>query len=79
MLRNKKLFKSIFLHPPKNINFPNLSLTLDYYEDYTVIKKIINQFKDKKKFPTCLEIVDFVNRNKLFKINSSLKRLVLNN
>lgn len=79
MLRNKKLFKSIFLHPPKNINFPNLSLTLDYYEDYTVIKKIINQFKYKKKFPTCLEIVNFVNRNKLFKINSSLKRLVLNN
>ena len=79
MLRNKKLFKSIFLHPPKNINFPNLSLTLDYYEDYLVIKKIINQFKDRKKFPTCLEIIDFVNRKKLFKINSRLKRLVLNN
>ena len=76
MLRNKKKFKSIFLYPPKNINFPNLSLTLDYFEDYLVIKKIINKFKN---FPTCFEIVNFVKKEKLFKLNSNLKRLVLKN
>ena len=79
MLRNKKIFKSIFLHPPKNINFSNLSLTLDYFEDYIVIKKIINRFKNLKKFPSCLQIIDFVNKKKLYKLNSKLKRLVLNN
>lgn len=79
MLRNKKKFKSIFLYPPKNINFPNLSLALDYFEDYLVIKKIINQFKKFKNFPTCFEIVNFVKKENLFKLNSNLKRLVLKN
>ena len=79
MLRNKKIFKSIFLYPPKNTNFSNLSLTLDYFEDYLVIKKIINRFKNLKKFPSCLQIIDFVNKKKLYKLNSKLKRLVLNN
>ena len=79
MLRNKKKFKSIFLYPNKNINFPNLSLTLDYFEDYLVIKKIINQFKKFKNFPNFFKIFNFVKKKKLFKLNSNLKRLVLKN
>lgn len=77
MYKNPKIFPSLFLYPPKNINFPKLSLTLDYYEDYLVIKKVINHFKNKEKFPTCLEIVEYVIKKKLFNINSGLKRLVL--
>ena len=77
MFNNPKIFPSLYIHPPKNINFPQLSVTLDYHEDYLVIKKIIENFKNKKSFPSCLEIVDYVVKKKLFKINSHLKRLVL--
>ena len=71
-LKTYASFKSILLF----IMFSNLSLTLDYFEDYLVIKKIINKFKN---FPTCFEIVNFVKKEKLFKLNSNLKRLVLKN
>lgn len=77
MFNNPKIFPSLYIHPPKNINQPQLSVTLDYYEDYLVIKKIIENFKNKKSFPSCLEIVEYVIKKKLFKINSHLKRLVL--
>jgi spore coat polysaccharide biosynthesis protein SpsF len=77
MYNNPKIFPSLYLYPPKNINFPKLSLTLDYYEDYLVIKKIIEKFKNNKSFPTCYEIVDYVYRKKLFKINSHLKRIII--
>ena len=77
MYKNQKIFPSLYLYPPKNINFPQLSLTLDYYEDYLVIKKIIEKFKDNKSFPTCYEMINYVLSKKLFKINSHLKRIVL--
>ena len=77
MFNNPKIFPSLYLYPPKNINYPRLSVTLDYYEDYLVIKKIIKNFEKKRKFPSCLEIVDFLLKKKLFKINSHLRRLVL--
>jgi spore coat polysaccharide biosynthesis protein SpsF len=77
MFNNQKIFPTLFLYPPKNINFPQLSVTLDYYEDYIVIKKIIENFKDKKSFPTCSQIVEYLIKTKLYKINSHLKRLVI--
>ena len=77
MFNNLKFFPSLFLYPPKNINNPQLSVTLDYYKDYLVIKKIIENFKKLKGFPTCQQIVEYSIKKKLFKINSHLKRLVL--
>ena len=77
MFNNPKIFSPLYLYPPKNINFPKLSLTLDYYEDYLVIKKIIDNFKEQNNFPTCSQIVEFVLKKKLYKINSHLKRIVL--
>ena len=74
--KNPNIFPSLFLYPPKNINYPELSLALDYYEDYLVIKRIINHFKNSKKFPTCLEIIEYVNKKKLFKLNSNLSRKI---
>jgi spore coat polysaccharide biosynthesis protein SpsF len=77
MYKNPKLFPSLYLYPPQNINFPQLSLTLDYYEDYLVIKKIIEKFKNNKTFPTCHEMISYGLRKELFKINSHLKRIVI--
>ena len=50
----------------------------DIYDNLCVLK-IINRFNNLKNFPSCLQIIDFVNKKKLYKLNSKLKRLVLNN
>ncbi len=65
--------------PQKHINF-NLRLTLDYKEDYFLIKKIIRNFKNNIQDIDYNDILDFLNMNKkLVDINShhiqnSLKR-----
>ena len=77
MFNNPQIFPTLYLYPPKNINFPKLSVTLDYYEDYIVIKKILKKFKNQKSHPTCHQIVEFIMQKKLYKINTNLDRYVL--
>lgn len=73
--RKRKLFKIYNVVAPPNQFFPNLSLTLDEFKDYILIKKIIKYSKKIKKDLNCLEIINLVRQNKWFKINSNIKRL----
>lgn len=52
---------------------PELRLTLDYKEDYLIIKKIFEHFKDEEYFGV-KEIMDYIDANpKLLKINANRK------
>ena len=72
-----KYFSIINLVAPPNMFFPKMGLTLDEEEDYILIKKIVNFFKKRKKNLNCLDIVNYVNKNKkILKINKKIKRTI---
>ncbi len=73
--RNPKIFKHLNFIAPKEINYPNMSLVLDYKEDLIVLKKLIKKFWNKDY--RCLDLVNFMIKNKkISKINNKLFRTV---
>ena len=73
---NKKLFKQINIVAPENVYWPSLGLTLDEYNDYILLKKIIEYFKKKNNFYfNCDEVIKLLKKKKQWlKINSNVKR-----
>jgi spore coat polysaccharide biosynthesis protein SpsF len=76
MQHNKKKFNQINIVAPENLNYPTLGLTLDEYNDYILLKKIIEYFKKKKNnFFNCHDIINLmIKKEKWLKINSKVKR-----
>lgn len=76
---NKKKFKQINIVAPSNLNWPSLGLTLDVYDDYILLKKIIEYFKNRKNlFFRCDEVIELMLKKKnWFKINSKVKRNIM--
>jgi len=70
-LDNKKIIKRKIKFNIKSINKP-IRLTLDYEEDYNLIKKIINKLKNKTDFNDD-QLINLLKLNKkLLNINSSV-------
>ena len=74
-MKNQDKFKVINLISPEELLYPKLGLTLDEKQDFTLIKKIIKGLGDENRFFSCKEIIDYVKLNKLYKINSKIKRI----
>ena len=74
---NPKIF-SIYHFKGKKLrnNSRRIRLTLDYYDDYILIKKIFEKLYVKNKFFSLLEILTFLKKNKSFlKINEKYHKL----
>ena len=73
---NKKIFNQINIVSPENVYWPSLGLTLDEYDDYVLLKKIIEYFKKKKNFYfKCDEVIELLKKKKKWlKINTNVKR-----
>lgn len=70
-----KYFSIINLVAPSNMFFPEIGITLDEKEDYILIKKIVNFFGKRKKKFNCVDILNYLNKNKnILKINKKIKR-----
>lgn len=75
ILENPNIFNHLNVIAPPELYYPKLGLTLDEPNDYLLIKKIFQNFHLKKKYFTCLDIINFLNKNpKIKKINSKVKR-----
>jgi len=72
--RNKKKFKQIYLLPSKKLSWSGLGLTLDEYQDYILIKKIIEYFNKKNKLFTCDDVIKIVKKKNWMKINHKVER-----
>ena len=71
---NPKLFKKFTIIAPQSLYWPELGLTLDEMDDYKLLKKILNKFKNKHFF-SCLDIINYLKKNKhLLKINRHVIR-----
>lgn len=65
---NDKSFKSFNIKAPKELHFPNLSVTLDTKADYEMISKVYNHFGHNNF--DLKDIIDFIRKNpKLLEIN----------
>jgi len=75
--KNPKKFKVNYFKGRKLKNFSKkIRLTLDYYEDYLLIKKIFDNLYYKNKYFSLREILVFLKKNqKLLKINEKYHRL----
>ncbi len=75
ILENPTIFKHLNIIAPPELFYPKLGLTLDEPNDYLLIKKIFQKFYHKKNNFTCLDIINFLNKNpKIKNINSKVKR-----
>ncbi len=75
ILENEKVFNHLNIIAPPEIYFPNLGLTLDEPLDFKLIKKIFLHFFSRRNEFTCLDIINFLNKNKkLLLINNKVKR-----
>ena len=73
-LRKIKKYKKFHLIADKKIQNDDLSLALDFWEDYEIINIIYNNLYNKKNFGI-KKILNFLKKNpELLKINSNLKR-----
>lgn len=73
-LRKIKKYKKFHLIADKKIQNDDLSLALDFWEDYELINIIYNNLYNKKNFGI-KKILNFLKKNpELLKINSNLKR-----
>ncbi len=76
---NPNIFTQINVVASPDIYYPELGLTLDEWDDYLLIKKIIENFYDTNKFFKCSEIINFLNNNQyLYSLNKHVKRKKLN-
>ena len=74
---NPKIF-SIFHYRGKKLKYHSkkIRLTLDYFEDYILIKKIFDNLYKKNKFFSLSQILQFLNKNRSFlKINEKYHKI----
>ena len=70
---NYKNFKIKKLCSPKNINRPEYYFTVDYKEDFLLVKKIFENFITNTEFFNMNEMINYVDNNKeILNINSNL-------
>lgn len=75
--KNPKKFKIFNIIAQKKFYKPKIGLTLDYYDDYKLLKKIILYFKEKTNF-TCLNVLNLLKRKKNWiNINKNVRRKVV--
>ena len=65
------------LNYKNNLNLSNYRMTLDYYEDYIILKKIYENLKNKSKF-NLKNIITVMNKNKKYFSQKILKTKKLN-
>ena len=76
-LRKIKKYKKFHLIADKKIQNDDLSLALDFWEDYEIINIIYNNLYNKKNFGI-KKILNFLKKNpELLKINSNLKEIFI--
>jgi len=72
--KKPNIFKHLNILAPPELHWPKLGLTLDVYQDYKLLKKIIIYFNERYDF-SCLDVVRLLKRKKnLLKLNKNVKR-----
>ena len=74
-LNNERFFKIGLYNSPEYLQSSNYRLTLDYIEDFQLIKEIIKTLQEENKEINHTNILTVINtRPSILKLNSSLKQ-----
>ncbi len=85
--KNPKIFKHVNMISPPQLYWPELCLTLDEFDDYLLLKKIILHFKERLNF-TCYDVINLlkskkewlkINKHVIRKLKTKYKNIYLNN
>jgi len=72
---NKEIFRQINCYAPPDLYWPELGLTLDEYNDYQLLKNIIENFHERIDVVSCQEIINYLKLHKeLIDINRNVQR-----
>jgi len=71
IVKNYKKFRIKNVNLPKFLKNENFRLTMDYKEDYEVIKKVYGNLYPKNKNFTAIDIVDYFKKNSKVKLINS--------
>ena len=75
ILDNPSMFTILRVHGPKNYQNQNLSLSVDYIEDFLLIEKIFKELSINDRFFSMQEIIDLLNKKPDIKdINKGLHK-----
>ena len=75
IINNPDLFSSLYINAPDELRYPDIAVTLDEYQDYVLIKKIIEHFSTLKKDFGCLDVIKLLNEKKSWlEINKDVAR-----
>lgn len=71
--KNRERFNTMMFQPEKQLSRPNISYSVDYPEDFKLVKQIYEcLYRNQKPFKT-RDVLEFLDRNpQLLKMNSSL-------
>ena len=73
--KNPQLFSKINLLAHPDLHWPSLGLTLDEIDDFYLLNKILEYFKDKNELFSCHDVVSLLKTNREWlKINQNIKR-----
>ena len=62
MLRNRDLFKPLYLLPTPDLNYPEFKLELDEKLDFDLLKKIIEYFGENNQIFSCGEVIELLKK-----------------
>jgi spore coat polysaccharide biosynthesis protein SpsF len=63
IINNPDLFPPLYLNAPDNLKYPHIAVTLDEFQDYVLIKKIIEYFSGLNENFGCLDVIKLLNKN----------------
>ena len=63
IMNNPNLFSSLYINAPDILKSSNITVTLDEFQDYVLIKKIIEHFSGLNENFGCLDIIKLLNKN----------------
>lgn len=76
-VKNPEIFRLNILQPDERIRRPQYRLTVDYPEDYELMKKIFENF-DNKEYLSLVDIVNYLDMNpSISNINANVKQIAL--
>ena len=63
IINNPDLFPPLYLNAPDSLKYPHIAVTLDEFQDYVLIKKIIEYFSGLNENFGCLDVIKLLNKN----------------
>jgi len=75
IIKNPNIFSSLYINAPASLRAPDIAVTLDEFQDYVLIKQIIEHFSRLNESFGCFDIINLLNnKSEWLEINKDVVR-----